>query len=225
MVLPIAIGELRVHADSAGAHFGRARIREHDGETVLGDLEIFADDGQVVVQVSDVRLRVQIDADAVAVDQWFLEPRWPVTERLGTPVTTRGRWLVCGLEDAGSATTAARLTLAGQPADVAEVPPQLTGLEPLRTFFAQHLESSRPGAVVLVADGDLADSPQAGMAWTTRLLGARAGAGRRLPRPPAVVCAQRRRALGHRRRSRPDWPAPGCAGWSECSHSSSVPCA
>ncbi|MCW2598053.1 MAG: mycocerosic acid synthase, partial [Jatrophihabitans sp.] len=170
LVLPIAIGELRVLADAADACFGRARIREHDGETVLGDLEIFADDGQVVVQVSGVRLRVQIDETAVAVDQWFLEPRWPVTERLGPPVNGRDRWLVCGLEDSASSATAARLTRAGRAADIAAFPAQLTGLDELRTFFTRQLEASRPGGVVLVADADRADSPQAGMAWTTRLL-------------------------------------------------------
>jgi polyketide synthase 2 len=191
MVLPIAIGELRVLADSVDARFGRARIIELDGETVLGDVEILADDGQVVVQVLGVRMRMHVDAAAVAVDQWFLEPRWPATERLSTPVNGRGRWLVCGLADAGSSATAARLTRAGRVVDVAEFPAQLTGLEQLRTFFTQHLESSRPGEVVLVADGDLTDSPQAGMAWTTRLLGLAQALIAAYPDPPRLYVLSR----------------------------------
>nr|VFK54053.1 MAG: myxalamid-type polyketide synthase MxaB [Candidatus Kentron sp. TUN] len=113
-LIPVAIGQLRLHAPPARECWVHGRLTRREGHNVSVDIDLFDDDGTISVEVRDLHLR-ELDATGPQVEDlvdWIYRVDWeelpPLTER-----QFAGRWLLFMDRGERMAPLAARLEAQG----------------------------------------------------------------------------------------------------------------
>ncbi|MFI6774047.1 SDR family NAD(P)-dependent oxidoreductase [Nocardia sp. NPDC050412] len=114
MLFPVGVGSLRVYAATSAAAYCEAALVSASADGAIGQLRIFAADGSVLAEATNVRFApMERKTPTRGHERLFHEIRWTSVPLEGT-ASARGTWLLLGDDDNPlSAALSAELTASG----------------------------------------------------------------------------------------------------------------